>query len=551
MHVLGKVNLTSEQLSLLPSICWHEELEEAKLEGLRELEKRSGIPAGVQCAKTQWCDDMGLCTEVCARGSVEVVPWLRNAIKTQAQLSRRLPLCLATLLGTHNSGITIADGYGNRDEYFQQYFKWIRWVSSSSKLRTNDQFLSLTDQLNLGVRAVELDTHWVEGELRIAHCGGFHAAPFNVLVKAVNLVATLLGHPIHWDTETVGCDPSLSSIPVAAQRSFADALAELAAWLVQPGNEEEFLLVFLDDQPDIQAWGFLPKLLIEVRQAFPGSMLYTPKDHAARNASDWPSMAELVAAGRRVMVVSGADYGPDAADILFTRPDVCGWQEPPLGDFKGQPSCIADQQAGFAGDPHTLEGTLFRVTSCEILYGPLNCGFVPSGENWPVLDEKNLHEVTACGLNMPCPDLLTPQRAAGAIWTWAPGQPYDADWSRDWQAGWMQYLLRLWRPLHKRLELQDVELCAIMRAEDGRWRARPCTELYPNACRSQQGGWALVEGESRGTCPEGTAFAVPRHAKENAALQRALQRASQEACWLPLQGPDWDSTEEPTALPGV
>lgn len=75
-----------------------------------------------------------------------------------------------------------------------------------------------------------------------------------MLVKAVNLVATLLGHPIHWDTETVGCDPSLSSIPVAAQRSFANALAELAAWLVQPSNEEEFLLVFLDDQPDIQAW---------------------------------------------------------------------------------------------------------------------------------------------------------------------------------------------------------------------------------------------------------------------------------------------------------
>ena len=29
---------------------------------------------------------MGLCTEVCARGSVEVVPWLKNAIKTQARL---------------------------------------------------------------------------------------------------------------------------------------------------------------------------------------------------------------------------------------------------------------------------------------------------------------------------------------------------------------------------------------------------------------------------------------------------------------------------------
>ena len=84
--------------------------------------------------------------------------------------------------------------------------------------------------------------------------------------------------------------------------------------------------------------------------------------------------------------------------------------------------------------------------------------------------------------------------------------------------------------------MQNVELCAIMRAEDGRWRARPCTELYPNACRSQQGRWALAEGEPRGSCPEGTAFAVPRHAKENAALQRALQHASKEACWLPLQG---------------
>ena len=52
----------------------------------------------------------------------------------------------------------------------------------------------------------------------------------------------------------VGCDPSLSSIPVLAQRSFADALAELAAWLAQPQNQDEFLLVFLDDQPDIKSW---------------------------------------------------------------------------------------------------------------------------------------------------------------------------------------------------------------------------------------------------------------------------------------------------------
>ena len=45
--------------------------------------------------------------------------------------------------------------------------------SSSSALRTNDQYFSLTDQLNLGVRAVELDTHWVEVSMfgAVSACG--------------------------------------------------------------------------------------------------------------------------------------------------------------------------------------------------------------------------------------------------------------------------------------------------------------------------------------------------------------------------------------------
>jgi hypothetical protein len=34
--------------------------------------------------------------------------------------------------------------------------------SAADRLQTNDQVLSLTDQMNLGVRLVELDTHWVK-----------------------------------------------------------------------------------------------------------------------------------------------------------------------------------------------------------------------------------------------------------------------------------------------------------------------------------------------------------------------------------------------------
>ncbi len=92
-----------------------------------------------------------------------------------------------------------------------------------------------------------------QGSLRIAHCGGLHS-DFDVLIQTINVVAKLLGHPIQWDTETVGCDPSLSSIPVLEQRLLQDALSEVRAWLDTPENAQEFLVIYFDDQIDLQAW---------------------------------------------------------------------------------------------------------------------------------------------------------------------------------------------------------------------------------------------------------------------------------------------------------
>ena len=40
--------------------------------------------------------------------------------------------------------------------------KRVHAQANNAVLRTNDQILSLTDQMNLGVRGVELDTHWFE-----------------------------------------------------------------------------------------------------------------------------------------------------------------------------------------------------------------------------------------------------------------------------------------------------------------------------------------------------------------------------------------------------
>ena len=62
-------------------------------------------------------------------------PYLSHtACLLQLELSRRLPLCYASLIGTHNSGITLADGYGNLDLAYQHYFRWISWVVSAKFL---------------------------------------------------------------------------------------------------------------------------------------------------------------------------------------------------------------------------------------------------------------------------------------------------------------------------------------------------------------------------------------------------------------------------------
>ncbi|GLI64996.1 hypothetical protein VaNZ11_008422, partial [Volvox africanus] len=82
------------------------------------------------------------------------------------------------------------------------------------------------------------------------------------LVEMINALARLFGQPpVEWDAETLGCDPSLSSLPVKDQRAFADAMSEVAAWLTSPTNQDEFLVLYLDNQPDLQAWGRVDSLL--------------------------------------------------------------------------------------------------------------------------------------------------------------------------------------------------------------------------------------------------------------------------------------------------
>lgn len=156
---------------------------------------------------------------------------------------------------------------------------------------------------------------------------------------------------------------------------------------------------------------------------------------------------------------------------------------------------------------------------------------------------------------MPSPDLLTPLRAAAAIWTWAPGHPFDPSYGDG--AG-------LERLVHaadsstggrgssgsSSSSLQAVAAnCGVISAADSRWRAVPCSlPALPSACRDRNaslgapdGGWVVDASLPRGDCPPGTQYDLPRHPRENYLLAAALQRGGHEAAWLPVHGPEWST----------
>lgn len=56
-------------------------------------------------------------------------PYTPLSAPLQWSLARRQPLCFAQLLGTHNSAISLTEGYGMHDDIFTSYLWYLGVVS--------------------------------------------------------------------------------------------------------------------------------------------------------------------------------------------------------------------------------------------------------------------------------------------------------------------------------------------------------------------------------------------------------------------------------------
>ncbi|KAJ8550263.1 hypothetical protein ON010_g10806 [Phytophthora cinnamomi] len=290
-------------------------------------ESKTLSPENVTCTRVNFCDGDDVCSKVCEAGTALIEPWVARAITYQRNLSYAETLCYAEIPATHNSIITQARGYGNRDQLFNAK---LNASNADSYMRTSNQFLSLTDQLDLGVRFVELDVHYFASSLRSAHCSEFGIAFVDdaaaALVSALESVLDASGEDstVQWESALVGCLPSLSGIKANEQRLHNESLAEIATWL--SGHPDDLVVIYTEIGVEVSTFKQTDALLELYTTAF-GDLLFSPSDFKSAG-SDWNSftLESLIGQGKQVILVAT----PEANDEMFYMRELCaGWADVP------------------------------------------------------------------------------------------------------------------------------------------------------------------------------------------------------------------------------
>lgn len=388
--------------------------------------------------------------------------WLTTALKLQREIDLEAPFNEATFLGTHNS-------YNSK-----AYATYKRYPDPN-------QILSLTEQLNQGMRSLELDAHW-------ALTSNLHSA-------------ILLCHSNRY----VMCS--------LFDRKIEEGLVEIRHWLDTHPHEVVLLYIerFLENHE--------PRLasLLEV---YLGPYIYhTPVPAGSTTCAAIPShltKAEILARGKQLIIITKGCYKPAAdsqVDAMLNQLVFAGSGTIPtlpssfidaqVNYFKPAPDCGA--QRVFGADPeHT---SLWRIYEDQTWIGRTIKGSEP-------LTVDAVKAVQQCPINWIGFDMLKveDERLAAAIWSWAPGYPQS-------QAG----------------------QCALYQPGVGIVN-QPCTTLANGyVCReqsshqlqiiAQRGNWQAGETSCQ-TLGASWHYSMPINGKEMATVEATTTPLTQPGIWL-------------------
>jgi hypothetical protein len=302
-----------------------------------------------------------------------VDPWLRNVLNLQNKVDYHEPLATATFLMTHNS--YNASAYRSAFAYIDP-----------------NQKLSIGQQLDAGVRSLELDVH------RFFSMSGWPWQWKNRLLLC------------HGQDNHLGCSPY--------DRKLEAGIDEIKTWLDKSENQQEVIVVYIEDHIDDR----YSELVSIITQRL-GSKIYRP--NATGGCQGIPmhiSKQTLLDAGKQVLLMG-------ASEVCSSNSGWDSWA------FAG----VGDRLSGYpTGDIENVDGV-----QCDFARSFYDRFWVRFYEDRTLLsslfadpdriDDNAATWLQKCGANLIGFDKLvqTDTRLHASVWSWDTDQPSDTNGSEN------------------------------------------------------------------------------------------------------------------------
>ena len=376
--------------------------------------------------------------------------WTHRALAFQHALGHDVALRDAPWFGTHNSFNSIAE------------------MGPALSTADSNQQLSLVDQLDIDMRSLEIDVHWLPSPR-----AGDEAARTSGRAPVV-----CHGRPAR--EMHAGC---------TTERLLSEVLMEINDWLNSPEHRREVVLLYLEDAVADPVGYTKTAEVLEAglrRPAYEGgaSLIYHP-GAAANTCARLPldlTRRRVLEAGAQVVLVSSCGNGWGGTVFEWNAVQK---EARPRG-YQGSPQCGPDFQRAEYDNfiVRYFEDSTWLATT-------------PASSTDEGLTPQTVAAMTRCGVDVFGLDQILPEdgRLENFVWTWTAADPPSDD------------------------------NCAVQRA-DTRWATRDCRYARRAACRLPDGRWTLtgrvVFANAASRCARaGARFDLPRTGYDNVKLREA------------------------------
>ena len=294
--------------------------------------------------------------------------WVHQAAQFQYKLGNAVPLGDAQWLGTHNSFNTDSNGL-------------------TLSHTDNNQQLTLTQQLDGDVRALELDVHYVPALERNGSNG------------------VVVCHGRGPDQYHAGC---------TTEALFTSVLPEIATWLSH--HDDQVILLYLEDELGADQ-GY--KDTVTALESILGPRIYHPSAVPAGGCQNVPlgvSRQDVLDKGENVILVGNCRAGWSS--------DVFGWDANHVESgstpaYQPFPAC----DHSYSADVYATK--LVRYFEDSTWLSAAISPESPAAHDADALTPAKVRSMTQCGVNLFGLDQFDPGdgRVEASIWSWAPGQP--------------------------------------------------------------------------------------------------------------------------------